>query len=88
MTEFVTWRKNENIDVLLGTWVWPDLDYFRRIYPHGAHKTDKLGRPMQIERPGVSDLDAIFRDIVPEELIRNLSWQCEWYTYHILPACS
>ena len=41
MTDFVQWRKDENIDVLLGSWVWPDLNYFRTIYPHGAHKTDK-----------------------------------------------
>ena len=88
MTDFSRWRVDENIDVLLDTWEWPDLAYFKTIYPHGAHKMDKEGRPIQIERPGVSDLDAIFRDVAPEGLIRNLSWQCEWFIYHIYPACS
>eukprot|EP00353_Schmidingerella_taraikaensis_P010410 CAMPEP_0185594878 /NCGR_PEP_ID=MMETSP0434-20130131/76436_1 /TAXON_ID=626734 ORGANISM="Favella taraikaensis, Strain Fe Narragansett Bay" /NCGR_SAMPLE_ID=MMETSP0434 /ASSEMBLY_ACC=CAM_ASM_000379 /LENGTH=268 /DNA_ID=CAMNT_0028222507 /DNA_START=57 /DNA_END=863 /DNA_ORIENTATION=+ len=86
--DFAQWRADQNIDVLLDTWHWPRLDYFKTLYPHGAHKTDKLGRPLQIERPGVADLDAIFRDVPPDELIRNLSWQCEWFVYHVYPSCA
>ena len=41
-----------------------------------------------IECPGAADLDAIFRDINPDEIIRNLSWQCDWFQYHLHPACS
>ena len=46
VSEFAQWRKDENIDTLYETWVWPEKPAFKNCYQFAAHKTDKLGRPL------------------------------------------
>ena len=88
ITNFAEWREAEGIDNLYETWYWPDKVAFKELYPYGIHKTCKLGRPIQIERPGVADINRVITEIAAEGIIGNLNWQCEWFRYHINPACS
>jgi hypothetical protein len=39
---------------------FPEESLVKTLYPHGSHKTDKEGRPIWIERPGLADINAIF----------------------------
>ena len=58
--EFAQWRVEKEIDTLYESWTFARLPEFKKLYPHGTHKTDRQGRPLQIERPGAADFDQIF----------------------------
>jgi len=46
------WREKKNCDELYKTWVFEEKDKVMEIYPQCYHKTDKMGRPVYIERLG------------------------------------
>ncbi len=60
----------------------------KEIYPHGLHKTDKLGRPVYIERFGITDLDALFSIITKERIILYYIKEYEMLRLVIHPVCS
>ena len=85
---FAEWRRTEEVDFVATEWVFPERMLCKQLYPHAPHKTDKIGRPVQIERPGPADLERCFSEIGDPNLIRNCIWQCEWYKYTAFPACT
>jgi hypothetical protein len=40
-TEFMRWRKEEDIDNVIDNFDFPERDEVRKNYPHGYHYTDK-----------------------------------------------
>jgi len=48
-TEYLKWRKEEDIDYIK-TFEFPEEDKIKQYYPHTFHNTDKLGRPLYIEK--------------------------------------
>ena len=73
---------------MCATWVFPEFDLFKEVYPNGAHCVDKEGRPLSIERPGVADFDRLHREIEADHMVKELVKKCEWFKYHIYPVCS
>ena len=71
---FAEWRQTEQVDFVANEWVFEDRMLCKQLYPHAAHKTDKVGRPVQIERPGPAELERCFSEIGDPNLIRNCIW--------------
>jgi len=53
MKEYVTWRKENNIDHILDKDDFPSKALIRRCIPYAYHKADKEGRPLYIEKTGM-----------------------------------
>jgi len=81
------WRKDENIDSVL-TFPFPEIDRVKVYYPHGFHKTDKLGRPIYIDMMGDIKIDDLFKLTTHERMITYQIKSYERLMNHIFPACS
>ena len=65
-----------------------DFDRFTDIYPHGHHKTDKLGRPIYIERIGMIDMDKLFKLKSQEDLLKYYIKAYEQMRIYMYPIVS
>ena len=86
-TNFVKWRKEGDIDNIKNV-SFPEIDQIKVYYPHGFHKTDKLGRPIYIEVLGSLNIDELFKITPPEKLLQYQVQQYERLMREIFPACS
>nr|XP_020453562.1 SEC14-like protein 1 [Monopterus albus] len=70
LCQCLTWRKQHQVDFLLGTWEWPQLlhDY----YTGGWHHHDRDGRPLYILRLGQMDTKGLVRALGEEVLLRQV----------------
>ena len=59
-TNFINWRKAENIDDIIDTYEYPERAAVQECYPHGYHGVDIYGRPIYYERFGVLDVPRLF----------------------------
>lgn len=55
------WRKEVGADTIMKTFQFPERKAVKALYPHFHHKTDKLGRPVYIERLGHLQLEEILK---------------------------
>lgn len=60
----------------------------RRAYPRIYHKTDKLGRPIYIERIGAIDLNTLWKVTTNERMLKNHVYEYEKLVQYRLKACS
>jgi hypothetical protein len=60
----------------------------KKVYPHGYHKTDKLGRPIYIEIQSKIDLKKVFKVTSEERIIKFYIKEYERLLKYRLPACS
>jgi len=88
LTSYADWRREEDVDTLCATWKFPEFNLFKEVYPNGPHCVDKQGRPLNIERPGVAQFDRLHAEIEGDHMVKYLVQKCEWFKYHIYPACS
>lgn len=86
--KFINWRKTENVDDLRENWQLTELFQVKELYPHGYHKTDKLGRPVYIELYDKLDVKALFKVTTDKRMITYYIKQYERQMRYILPACS
>ena len=56
---------------MIETFKFDERAEVQKVYPHGYHGTDKLGRPVYIERFGVLDVPALFRITTQERMVRH-----------------
>lgn len=70
-TEFMRWRKEENIDDVIDDFDFPEREQVRDNYPHGYHYTDKQGRPIYIERIGQLNVKNVFTVSTEERMIKH-----------------
>jgi hypothetical protein len=60
----------------------------KKVYPHGYHKTDKLGRPIYIELQSKIDLKKVFKVTSEERIIKYYIKEYERLLKYRFPACT
>jgi hypothetical protein len=60
----------------------------KKLYPHGYHKTDKLGRPIYIELISKVNLEALFKLTTGERMMNYYIKGYERLIRNRFPACS
>ena len=87
-TNFIEWRKNENVDSIIAEYDYTEKKEVLEIYPHGYYGTDKLGRPVYIERFGILDVTKLFEITSEERIVRHYIQEYEILMQLRFPACS
>jgi len=67
---------------------FPEEPHIKRHYPQTFHGTDKLGRPIYIERPGLIDMPRLLQVTTPERILEYIYSGTEMQIRTRLPACS
>ena len=49
----MNWRRDQGVDDIITSYDYTERAAVQVVYPHGYHGTDKLGRPIYIERFGI-----------------------------------
>jgi len=88
------WRQNlmgVGMDALYrrtDPWDYPERDEVFSKWPIWFHKTDKLGRPLNIQTFGSMDIPALHRVVTPDRHWETVLVNCESLTREVLPAAS
>mmetsp|Transcript_13771 Transcript_13771/g.26243 ORF Transcript_13771/g.26243 Transcript_13771/m.26243 type:complete len:702 (-) Transcript_13771:106-2211(-) len=82
-----TWLGEINMEALLND-PFPEEQHIKLFYPQIYHGTDKLGRPVYIERPGLIDMPRLLQVVAPERLLQYMYAGAEQTIRRRLPACS
>ena len=85
---FLKWREKENVDKIDEIFTFDERLRVKKIYPHGYHKTDKLGRPIYIELISKINLDELFKTTTDERLIKYYVQEYERLMKYRFPSCS
>jgi hypothetical protein len=82
------WRKDIGADTIKETFQFPEREAIKELYPHFHHKTDKMGRPVYIERLGQLQVDELLKTTTMDRML--LYHVKEWETLidWKIPACS
>lgn len=86
-TKYIQWRVENNVDEV-GNFDFPESRAIKEIYPHGFHKTDRVGRSIYIERYGMLDMKRIFELTTEERMIRYYIREYESMINERIPACA
>lgn len=81
------WLAETNMETLLKD-PFPEEVHIKRYYPQAYHGTDKLGRPLYIERPGLIDMPRLLQVTTCERILQYVYAQTELQIRRRLPACS
>ena len=84
---FIQWRKDKKVEEVRD-YDFAELNQAKQFYPHAWFRTDKLGRPMFIERPGKVVLDKLNKVMTNERLEQHFIHDYERLMNEIFPACS
>lgn len=82
------WRKEFGVNTILEDFDFPEYPMARKYYPRFYHKTDKLGRPIYIERLGVLDVKKLFSVTTDQRMLKNHVYEYEKLVHYRLKACS
>jgi hypothetical protein len=69
-TNYINWRKENNVDTVLDDFEFTEKAQLMEIYPMGYHGLDKQGRPIYIERFGTLDVPKIFTITTEERMLK------------------
>ncbi|KAL2607549.1 hypothetical protein R1flu_026122 [Riccia fluitans] len=86
--EYVQWRRDNNVDSVLQNFKYPELDRVLQAWPQNWHKTDKMGRPINIQLVSRTNIKDVFRETTEERLLMRAVWVWEDLHENKLPACS
>ncbi|KAJ7563311.1 hypothetical protein O6H91_03G105400 [Diphasiastrum complanatum] len=86
--EYVQWRRETKIDSILQTFKYPELDQVLQAWPQMWHKTDKLGRPINIQILSRMKVKEVFHATTEERMLMRALWVWEELHEIKLPACS
>ena len=87
-TNFVEWRKRENVDSMITDFAFSERADVQKVYPHGYHGVDKLGRPVYIERFGLLDVPKLFALTTEERMVKHYIQEYEILMKLRFPSCS
>ncbi|CAK9863427.1 unnamed protein product [Sphagnum jensenii] len=82
------WRKEIGADTIKQTFQFPERDAIKELYPHFHHKTDKMGRPLYIERLGQLQVDELLKITTMDRMLLYHVQEWEIVIDWKLPACS
>eukprot|EP00829_Urostomides_striatus_P012531 TRINITY_DN330_c0_g1_i22.p2 TRINITY_DN330_c0_g1~~TRINITY_DN330_c0_g1_i22.p2 ORF type:complete len:252 (+),score=35.20 TRINITY_DN330_c0_g1_i22:69-824(+) len=83
---YIIWRIKTDVDQAL-LYKFPELPELKKVYPHGYHKIDKMGRPIYIERIGMMNLQKVFTLTTEERLMRYYVREYEKQWLYLHPIC-
>jgi len=86
-SNFYKWRQENKVDDI-NAYVFSEIDEVRKYYIHGYFRTDKIGRPIYIERVGLLKIQNLFKVTSQERLVRYYTQSYERLLHEIFPACS
>ena len=86
--KFLQWRIDMKVDELRENYEMENLIEIKRLYPHGYHRTDKLGRPIYIELYDKTDVNGLFKITTEDKMVKYYIKQYERQVKYIFPACS
>mmetsp|Transcript_34355 Transcript_34355/g.31064 ORF Transcript_34355/g.31064 Transcript_34355/m.31064 type:complete len:233 (-) Transcript_34355:90-788(-) len=82
--DYVVWRNEHKID---DPFDYPEVEQVKKYFPHGYFRTDKQGRPIYIERPGVLDFKKLLEVTTIERFLKYYIHCNEKLIHEIFPAC-
>lgn len=85
-TKYLNWRRDSDIDHV-DSFEFPEAPAYKEIYPHGFHKTDRLGRIIYIERYGFIDMKRIYQITTEERMVRYFIKEYESMLTYRIPSC-
>lgn len=86
--KFLQWRIDMKVEEINNSYELENLIEIKKLYPHGYHRTDKLGRPVYIELYDKTDVNGLFKVTTDEKMIKYYIKQYERQIKYIFPACS
>lgn len=82
------WRKEIGADTIKETFRFPERKAAKEMYPHFHHKTDKIGRPVYVERYGQLHLEDLLKITTLDRLLLYHIKEWEILIDWKFPACS
>ena len=86
--KFLQWRIDTKVDEISQSYEIENLIEIKKLYPHGYHRTDKLGRPVYIELYDKTDVNGLFKVTTEDKMVKYYIKQYERQIKYIFPACS
>lgn len=86
--KFLQWRIDMKVEEINQSYELENLIEIKKLYPHGYHRTDKLGRPIYIELYDKTDVNELFKITTEDKMIKYYIKQYERQVKYIFPACS
>jgi hypothetical protein len=84
---YLQWRVEYNVAEIL-RFPFPEVNDVKLYYPHGFHKTDRLGRPIYIERLGALNVDRLWEVTTYERMERYFVREYERLLHYRFAAAS
>ena len=81
----VEWFKQFRVQEL-AEFEFTEIDKFRTVYPHGYHGTDKMGRPLYIERYSKMNAEYLYKISTLERVSRYWVQGYEHLLFHRFPS--
>ncbi|XP_002984078.2 phosphatidylinositol/phosphatidylcholine transfer protein SFH1 [Selaginella moellendorffii] len=82
------WRMQVGADTIRETFDFPERNLVKNLYPHFHHKTDKLGRPLYIEKLGQLQVDELMKITTMDRMMMEHIQEWEILIEWKFPACS
>lgn len=89
LSKTLEWRQREAIDTVLTRHVLSRAqnEAIRMNHPQGFHKTDRLGHPVWIERPGYMNVDGMTAVVSVDDILWHHIQSQEYFHRVMLPEC-
>ena len=86
--DYINWRRENKIDTIIDDLEFPEFPLVRQYYPRMYHRTDKLGRPIYIERLGLVDVAKVTSVCATDKLLKYHIYEYEKLIKYRFKACS
>eukprot|EP00345_Euplotes_harpa_P001804 CAMPEP_0168331946 /NCGR_PEP_ID=MMETSP0213-20121227/8658_1 /TAXON_ID=151035 /ORGANISM="Euplotes harpa, Strain FSP1.4" /LENGTH=362 /DNA_ID=CAMNT_0008335863 /DNA_START=26 /DNA_END=1114 /DNA_ORIENTATION=- len=86
--DFLDWRVEYRADEAIVLYKCPNIPEARKLYQHGYHGVDRVGRPFYIDQPCKFDIDELLQVVTKDELYTYYVREYEKLLHIRFPACS